>query len=810
MLQKKWFQHLIALAAFLLVSLIFCRPALEGKILMASDNFQTIGSLHEADTYIKNTGEKVAGWTGTMFSGMPIYRGNAPNRLIRLVYGMQQADHAHSWDVLLWLMVSFYIFSLSLGISPWICLFSSIAYAFTAFNIMSMEGGHFFKVFASCMIPGTLGGLIFLLRGKWIPGAMAFFLFINLLVGINHTQITYYGMIIAVITGLYFSVELLRKKDFKTLLSAYGILAIGLVLAIVTNIGIFHNISAAEATTRGGQSELSSKQVHGSGLDKDYASSWSMDGIETFTYFIPNFAGGPSSNYFVQDRSSNTYKALMRNRDANVNQLAQQTSAYWGNQPFVGGGFYMGAALFFLFLLYFAIGKGSKKYWLGASFLVILCLALGKSFPAFYNLTFDHLPMYNKFRVPSMINLVQQAVIAVGAALCIHTLIHESLNKKKVYISAGIILGAAAVFVAAAPSLFSFESRLLAEQGASLPDWLQDALRKDRIALMQKDGIRSLIMMALCGMLIWLYLEKKFSNKAILFTGLGVIACFDLMGNAARHLSAEDFMTKRKAFSILAPTAADQQIQADNDIHYRVLNLTRSPFNDAITSYHHKSIGGYHGAKLRRYQELIEYQISKNNQAVLNMLNTKYFITSGQNGPQAQRNPGALGAVWFVDSLAVVQDGDAEMNGLNAPFDPSAYAVIQEKNAEGLNRKYPGNASDVIRLKSYDPDRMVYESNTSAERFAVFSEIYYILGNGSGWHAFIDGEEAPIRKVNFTLRGMEIPAGSHEIVFEFNKDRILRLNKIRTIFSLLTGLIIIGLFGLYIQQQRSASSEAAT
>ena len=349
MLEKKWFQHIMALVVFLLVSVIFCKPVLEKKILMAGDNFQTIGSLKEADANVHNTDAKTTGWTGTMFSGMPVFRSVYPNKLVGLVYSLKQAPHAHSYDVLLWLMFSFYLLCLSLGISPWIAILCSIGYAFTAFNIMSMEGGHFMKIFASAMIPGTLGGIIFLLKGKWLPGAMTFFLFINLLVGINHTQLTYYAMIIGMITGIYFSFDLLLKKKFGVLAKAYGIIAIGLGLSIASNIGVFHNLSTAEATTRGGKSELSSKQEAGSGLDKEYASSWSMDRIEIFTYFIPNFAGGPSSKKPAYDKNSKTRKALATKSKNNqqANQLADSTSAYWGNQRFVGGGFYNGCGICF-------------------------------------------------------------------------------------------------------------------------------------------------------------------------------------------------------------------------------------------------------------------------------------------------------------------------------------------------------------------------------------------------------------------------------------------------------------------------------
>lgn len=806
MLEKKWFQHIIALVVFLIVSMIFCRPVFEGKILVASDNLQTIASLKEADDNIRNTESTLTGWTGTMFSGMPVFRSLDPNRLVGVVYGLKQAEHSHSWDLLLWLMVSFYVLAMALGVSPWIGMFMSIAYTFTAFNIMSMEGGHFMKIFASGMVPGMLGGLIFLLKGKWLQGAMGFGLFLNLLMGINHTQITYYAMILAGITGLYYLIVQIRKGQTSILPKAFGIMAIALLLSIGSNIGIFHNFAAAEATTRGGQSELTANQSQGGGLDKDYAGSWSMDVVEIFTYLIPNFAGGPSSNYLVQDRNSNTYKALVREGGQQANQLAQSTSAYWGNQPFVGGGFYMGAALFFLFALYLFTTKDSKRIWLLISFVLLFLMALGKNFPAFFDLTFNHLPLYNKFRVPSMINLLIQLLIAAGAALGVQAVIRKEVETKYFYIAGGAILGFTVLLVFVSPAFFSFSSRQLAEQGVTLPNWLESALRRDRIALMQKDGIRSLIFMGLVAALIWTWLSGKLKSKLALIAGIGLVVCFDLIGNASRHLTEDLFVSKRKAYRIFTPTPADQQILADPDPHFRVFNLTRSPFNDAITSYHHKSIGGYHGAKLRRYQELIERHISRNNRAVLNMLNAKYFIVNGDQGPEARLNSGALGAAWFVDSLAVVTNGDAEMDGLGEGFRPGQYALIQERFAEGLDRNYTGSPDDQIRLTSYGPDRLVYSSNTSSERFAIFSEIYYMLSNKAGWYAYIDGTEVPIRKVNFTLRGLEIPAGQHEIVFEFKADKLMAMNNVRRGTSILTGIIILLLFGLWVKEEAKGRS----
>ncbi|MEZ5003804.1 MAG: hypothetical protein R2730_12300 [Chitinophagales bacterium] len=790
MLQNKWFQHGIAILTFLIVALLFCRPVLEGKILMASDNFQTIGSLHEADKIVADGDAKIVGWTGYMFSGMPVYRGNVPNKLVGLVYALGNRGHAHSYDLLLWLMVSFYILCMAMGLNVWVSMGISIAFAFTGFNIMSMEGGHFQKTFALAMVPGTLAGLIFLLRGNLLAGAATLILFMNLLTGVNHTQITYYAVIVSFITFLFFFVFNFKKHAASYWMKAAGVVVISLTLSVLANLGVFYTKVLAEATTRGGHSELSAKKDQGGGLERDYAGAWSMDGIEAFSYLIPNFAGGPSGHFFIQDQNSNTFKAFRKAQPKDANALAQKTSAYWGSQPFVGGGFYMGAGLSFLFILFLIFNRDYKRFWLGSLFVIVLLIALGKNFPAVFNFLFDHLPLYNKFRVPSMINLMMEIIIAAGAGLALHQIFNKEVDKT---FATNVLIGVLAsivAFVLLAPMLFNFESR--AGGAADLPGWLSEALRKDRIALMRKDAIRSIIIMALVGGLIWVYLQDKLKNKIVFALLIGAIISVDMIGNAGRHISAENFVTKRRAMSIFTPTPADQQILADPDIHYRVLNLTRSPFNDAITSYLHKSIGGYHGAKLRRYQELIEYQLAKNNRAVINMLNTKYYITQGQNGqPQAQRNPGAAGNAWLVDSLAVVQNGDEEMNGLNAPFDPKKYAVIQEEYIESGQPRTFNSAGSSISLLEYSPDKMTYKANLTADGFAVFSEIFYELDNGDGWHAYIDGKEADVKKVNFTLRGLYVPAGEHDIIFEFKKDKVIAINKIRVLFSIITGVVVL-------------------
>ena len=797
MLNKKWVQHALAILSFFIVSMLFCKPALEGKILMASDNFQTIGSLKEADDQIKKSGVNVAGWTGYMFSGMPVFRGNHSNKLIKMVYGFKQAPHAHSYDLLIWLMISFYFLCLALDVPIIISAGVSIAFAFCGFNIMSMEGGHFQKIFALAMVPGTMAGIIDLLKGRMLRGSILTILFLNLLTGVNHTQITYYALIACSITGLFFLFANWKNLTTQRFIAIAGVFAVALTLTVLSNISVFHIKVTSEATTRGGQSELTVNKKNKGGLDPDYAASWSMDRIEFFSYFIPDFAGGPSGNYLVQDRESHTFKAFRSNNPRNANEVAQLTSAYWGNQPFVGGGFYMGASMFFLFLLFLFINRDYRTAWLGLLFAITVLVAMGNNLKPLFNFLFEHLPLYNKFRVPSMINLIVQIIVAIGAALAIDQIVRKEVDKRRVFIAMGGIAAFYALVVLLAPMFFDFYSR--GANADAIPQWLNEALRKDRVALMQKDGLRALFIIAMIGGLIWAYLSDKLKQPAIVLGVLAVIVCADTMTNAARHLDAEKYVSKRKAMSIFNPTQADLQILQDQDPHFRVLNLTRSPFNDAITSYHHKSIGGYHGAKLRRYQELIEMQISKNNRAVFNMLNLKYFITrDNNNNIVAQRNGGALGPVWYVDSLSVVANADEEMAGLNAPFQPAQYAILRDTDVDGTMPLSYNNSGNSIQLVSYSPDKMVYRANNSTRGFAVFSEIYYLLKNGAGWHAYINGEEVDIKKVNFTLRGLSVPAGQSDIEFIFNKDKVSQLNRIRTVFSYITAVVILLLIGFSI------------
>ncbi len=813
MLKKKWIQHILAITAFLMVSLIFCKPVLEGKVLVASDNVQTIGGLKESLDYRKADNKGIS-WTNSMFGGMPLFHGINPNKIRAIPNILVQYEYDRSYDVLFFLMIGIYLLCISFKVPILPSFFVSVAFAFCGFNIMSMEHGHFYKIMAFSFLPGLMAGIVFLLRNKnYLVGGLVFIFYCNWLIGINHTQITYYGLIISFFLVLYYSINIiLKSRDIKQIITPFLIMFLGFILALGSSALILNTKITAEETIRGGHSELSKNKKVSTGLDKDYASSWSMDPIEIFTFVIPKFAGGTSSNYLVNDNNSKALKALRTKGGKDANKLAQYSSTYWGNQPFVGGGFYMGSALFFIFLLYLFLGKGKEKYLIASLTLLILCFAFGKNFPSFYNLTFNHLPLYNKFRVPSMIVLVIQIFVALGAGLFLKELANsEKIDIKKYQITSLSIIGFLLTIIIFSPMFMSFLSRSLAEQAVELPAWYEDALRMDRIALMRKDGIKALFLMLIPGVSIWLYLSNKIKSISLVYAIVGVIVCSDLINNATNHIKWDKnestktahnyFQTQRKAYAIFNETKVDRAIKKDTDIHYRVFDTTKGITSNAMTSYHHKSISGYHGAKLRRYQELIEEQFSKNSRTMQNMLNVKYLIGTNKDKKLIhQLNQEALGNAWFVDSISIVETGDEEMNSLNPPFNPSKIAIAQKKYTSVLaSTSYNNAPTDKIQLISYHPDTLKYQYSSLNGGYAVFSEIFYKLKNGDGWKAYVDNNEVAVDKVNYVLRGAQLEAGNHQLKFIFHTSYYNKLKSISRFFTYLSMLVILVFIGRIIQ-----------
>lgn len=795
---KLGLNHALSIGIFLVVSLIYFRPIFEGKRLYQNDVYQHEGFIHEAKQYHEQTGEYVA-WTNSAFSGMPTNYGLglfSRNFLASIPYAIGEYLGYFSFDMLLWLMIGMYVLLVVMDIYYWLCIIGAIAFALFSFNIMSIEGGHVMKILQIAFIPPMLAGVLQLFKKKYISGSIIMLSASAISLGINHTQIIYYTIILLFIVSLVFVVDSFIKKDIKHGIIAGTIITIALGLSFGANFSMLNTMEKSKLTTRGESSGLSTVNKSG-GLDKDYATRWSYGIAESFTLMVPNLYGGSSTNYLVQDKNSETYKSLRQAPDSRTaNMLAQYSSAYFGDQPFVGGGVYVGIVICFLFILGFIFMPNIMKIWTGISFVLFLMLSWGKNY-WLYNFFFDHVPLFNKFRVPSMTLSVVQIIMGATAIWGLNYILTHPEDKKKnlraVQIAGGITGSLLLIFLFMPNIFISF----LSPEENELPGWFTNALIADRKGIVRADVIRSLIFALLGVGVLWVYVIGKI--KAIpSIIALSLLIIVDLWGVSLRIIQEEKFKKENK--NIFAMTQADRMIKQDPDPNYRVLNLASgSPFNDALTSYHHKSIGGYHGAKLRRYQELIEAHISKNNIAVWNMLNTKYIIFTDQNGaPIAQQNPEALGHAWFVNEIKWVNTADEELNALTndsiQQFDPRKTAILHKEFESKLSGFIPSPDSlSNIRLTKYTPNGITYESNSTKDQLAVFSEVHYVQKDGDGWKAYIDGTPADLLRANYILRALKIPAGQHKIELVYDAGKALSRYQIAFFFSLLVCIIIGGI-----------------
>lgn len=801
-LEDKNFQIVLGLIAIVIASIAFCQPALKGEFIIASDNYMNMGAQKEALDFQKETGEYVP-WTNGMFSGMPasgVYKG-VRNYFDVLIYWGKYVLGGHSFDVFMWLMIGLFILLLSLKINIPIAVLISIAFGITTYNTTSIEHGHFMKILSIAFVAPSIAGVLLIAQKQYVKGFIILSIFLNMIVRNNHVQITYYLAMMIAIICLVIGIRQLINKDYQHVFKSGAILFFVAAITFMSNYSILNTLKYGGESTRGGKSELNEENK---ALDIDYATEWSYGIKESMTFLVPNFMGGSGSliqnhkGKLIED--SKTYRAIQQHRnDPQINQLAQKAGAYWGEQRFVGGSIYFGVVIIFLALLGIINTKKQHLAWILPCMFLMLFLSWGRNFSVFTEIFYYNFPMYNKFRVPSMCLSVFQVFLFALAGFGLNSMLINKIERKdklkSLYIALGIVGGLIAMFIII-PSLAGFMSTTKGED--SLPNWLLQAMIEDRKALFMNDAIRSLIFLVIAFVPLWLIVNEKIKQITLVVLAVGLIAIVDLWGVSRRYVNADDFKSQRDVKKFFKMSAVDRQIKQDKDPHYRVFNLTINPFNENITSYHHKSIGGYHGAKLRRYQELIENHISKNNRKVWNMLNTKYIISGRRGAEQLVPNPAALGNAWFIDSLVVVNDGKEEIEFLGTDtFEPNRNAVIQSSYL-GDNPKIYNSKDGSIKLTKYLPHRMTYESNSNSQQFAVFSEIFFSQTDGDGWRAYVDDKEVDIKKVNYALRGLLLDAGKHTIKFEFDVSSSVKRIKIGFYFFLLVvGLVLAAIFYLF-------------
>ena len=833
---KSLLPHAFAILALLLLSIIYCRPAMNGKILSQSDNVQWQGMAKEAMDYKQVHGITPL-WTTSMFGGMPTYQIalETPYNFVNYIPTILTLGLPKPVNVLFLSAICFYLLCITMGANPWLGFLGAAAYTYASYSPIIIVTGHETKMLAMAYLPAVIAGLILIIRQRYLMGTGIMAMALTYLVGANHLQITYYFFLILGVIGVVYAIYSILEKQYKQLIigGLSVVLAVGLALA--TNaVSLWTTYEYSKESTRGGTSELTPLATAATvdkpqgGLERSYAFAWSYGKFETFTLMVPDIYGGSSSG--TLDKDSETFKKLsaMGVPENQAEQLIKHWNLYWGDQSVLGtsGPVYLGIVICMLVLLGLFIIRSWHRWWLIAISVLGILLAWGSNFAAFNYFMFDHFPLYNKFRAPSQALIIPQFSFAVLAVLTLQELINGKLSKeelqKKLKWTGMIMAGLLLIIYAASFSAnytnathdaqnpggddrFQSELTQMLQGNTQLSGELMNALYTDREQLYHHDVWRSVFFAGLVFLILWFFLRNRF-NTTYLLAGITILAVIDLLQVDSRYLNSESFMDENSYSKPFQASAADQQILQDKDPHYRVFNLTTHSFDDAMTSYFHKSVGGYHAAKLQLYADLIERQISRNNLQVLNMLNTKYVIVPGADGqPVAQRNPEALGNAWFVKQIVWAKNADEEM-GMLDHMNTRDSAVIDQRYRENVKGIPLYDSTATISLIANNLNEISYTAVTANPQFAVFSEVYY----RQGWKAFVDGQEVPYSRVNYALRGMMVPAGKHTILFRFEPNAYytgmkLSIGSYIVMLLLLTGGIFLNLRMNKVNDEKSKS-----
>ena len=812
---SKTFPLAAAIVIFFVAAALYFIPQFRGEVLPQHDVIQYEGMTRDINDMRDRTGEDPQ-WTGGMFGGMPAYLINVeyPAQLVKNYVGKVVRWLDTPAAFLFFAMTAFWIMLLIGGVNPWVGIIPALAYGFSTYFLLIIAAGHVTKMWALVYAPLMMGGAWMTLRKDVRIGAAVTALATALEIGANHPQITYYFLVAMAALWISEAVFAFREKrtgDFvrrTAALAAAGILALGANFA-----PLWYTAQHSPETIRGGSELAETTETDTRGLDLDYATAWSYGKAETFNLLIPDFMGRDSATTLPADgQTAAELSDIGRSLGApSLGSWARQLPAYWGTQPYTGGPTYLGAAALFLALLGAFWSQGRNKWWIIAVSLLMILLAWGRNFMGFTELAFKCLPGYNKFRTVSMTLVVVQWAVPLLGAFALMQLWKGGMPRERIRKgiawAAGITGGLCLLFALAGGSLFDFGRAASADQmsdtfrqvfaanglqsyidrgmDAEWGDAVAQAIAADRAGMMQADAWRSLGMILLAAGCVALWAARKIGRGTAVAL-LAAVMLLDLVPVDRRFLSDENFVSPRR--TQVTPSAADRAIMQDTEPGYRVLNLTVSPFNDATTSYFHRSVGGYHGAKLARYQDLIDRYLNDLNPAVLDMLNTRYLIVPGEDGqPRAQRRTSAFGAAWFVDSLAGAASAQEEIDLLEKA-NLRTTAVVDNRLAEKIEPQAPTPetlASARIGLTEYRPNYLRYEYSAPEKAVAVFSEIYY----DKGWTAYVDGKESPYFRADYVLRAMELPAGKHVVEWRF---RAPGWNTVEAVTGICSALILLG------------------
>jgi hypothetical protein len=787
----KFIPYVIVLAIFVLASIAYFHPVLKGQKLHQSDITQFRGMVKEINDFRADKHTEPY-WTGTSFSGMPSYQVSAyyPYDFVRILdkivrFLPRPADYTFLY------FLSFFVLMIALKVSWRLAIFGSLAFGFSTYLIIIFGAGHNAKAHAIAYMPLVLAGVLWVFQKRYLLGFIITSVAMSLEIYTNHPQMTYYLGFCLLIYGIVELLHAIKLKKIPDFIKQATIVIAAVLLSIGANSPRLMAMKEYANYSTRGKSELTinpdgTKKLTSNGLDKSYITEYSYAKLETFNLFIPGFMGGGTVEELDED--SQFYQLLEEKAGRKVaKQYAKQVLLYWGDQPIVEAPAYIGSVVFFLFFLGFFLVRGSVKQWLVAATIFSIIMSWGKNFDVLTNFFIDYVPLYNKFRAVSSIQVIAELCVPILAVLGLKELFLSNRSladkqealKKAFYTFGGILVAGLLL----AQSFSTFEG-LRDSQYSQLPG-LIDAVIADRKSLLLLDSFRSLFLTLLSLAVLWMFLKNKLKQLGAIVL-LIVFVLFDLISVNKKYVNETDFKPSKKIENPFVASAADQLILEDKT-HFRVGNFTVNPMNDGTTSYFHQSIGGYHAAKMMRYQELFDYQIAKNNRQVLNMLNTKYFIIGTDKGEkQAQLNPDANGNAWFVERLQFVNSANEAIQALDS-INTKIVAVFEKPLIMDEVLKFPLeiDTTSTIELLNHDVTSLTYLSKTEKEQFAVFSEIYY----EEGWNAYIDGNLTPHYKVNYVLRGMRIPKGEHTIEFKF-EPRVIQQG---SIISLCSYLLLIGI-----------------
>ncbi len=794
--------YLVPMLLFFVVAAAYFAPQFAGKVLPQHDVEQYEGMWSDIRAHREATGED-AQWTGGMFGGMPAYLINVkyPAQAVKNSIGAVVKILDTPTSFIFFAMTAFWLMMLIFGISPWVGMVAALAYGLSTYFFLIIGAGHVTKMWALVYAPLMMGGAYMTLRGNMLAGGVITALFTSLEFGANHPQITYYFLVAMVLFWISELVASIKERCYASFWKRTVVLAFAGLVALGSNFApLWYTSQHTKDTMRGG-SELVSKESEGAdGLDLEYATAWSYGIAESWNMLIPDFAGGDSGSSFSPDGPVGDALSPV-----GLRQAAKQLPTYWGGQPYTAGPTYMGAVAIFLALLGAILSRGRERWWIVGAMMLMLLLSWGHNAMWFTELCFKYLPMYNKFRTVSTTLVVLEWAVPLFAGIALWRLWQADESQRRHILrpmawAAGVTGGICLLFAVAGGSIFDFgrtaSEDLMIEQfyymlkDAGADDYIArgyheqlgvdvaSAMVAERISLMSHDAWRSLLFIALAAGAIALYALRK-TGRGVLIAAMATLVLADMVPVNLRFLSADRFVTERQAKT--KPSQADLQIMQDKDLGYRVLNLTVSPFNDATTSRFHRSVGGYHGAKLARYQDLIDNYLAKGDEGVLDMLNTRYVITP--EGKVTLRES-ANGAAWFVEGLRYVNSPHEEIDALGTT-DLKRVAVVDFAQKPDIGAYAPIDFEGEISLTEYAPNRLKYHYTASDEGVAIFSEIFY----NKGWRAYVDGVEAPYFRADYVLRAMRLPAGEHDVEWQF---RAPQWNMVEGLTAAFSAVILLG------------------